>query len=283
MKKEAILVKAFTKNPKEGNPAGVVFEADDLSKVEKQEIASTLGFSESAFVSHSDKADFKVEFFSPKVQVPMCGHATIATFHALVEHGYLGIKVDSTVSTQETLAGIVSVECRNNGLITMTQQDPQFLGTDYDLETIANLLSIDSSSLSSETPIELVSTGTPKLMIPVKTLEGLFQIKPKLKAISNFCEQSNVRGFYPFTTETQNDEADFHARQFNPLAGIDEDPLTGIAAGALGAYVVKHQIKADSSFVIEQGYFMEMGGNIYVDIGEEVKVGGYAVEFGVKK
>src|SRR3972149_3933249 len=101
MTKEAILVKAFTKDSDQGNPAGVILGADDLTDLQMISISAELGFSESAFVQTSSKADFKVSFFTPNEEVPLCGHATIGTFHVLHEKGL----ISQGVSTQETKAG----------------------------------------------------------------------------------------------------------------------------------------------------------------------------------
>jgi len=281
---EVHLVKAFTQDPEQGNPAGVVLDADDLTADQMLEIAAELGFSESAFVSHSDVADFKVRFFSPKREVPLCGHATIATFYTLFMEGKVDLgDLEFRDVTQEALAGILPVRIHKNGLVMMTQTEPVFYKDVYDTEIIAGLLGLPASDIG-DSPIQLVSTGTPKLMIPVKSLEILFAIKPDLEGMYVYSEKSEVRGFYPFTTETQDPTSDFHARQFNPFHLYEEDPLTGMAAGALGAYSVRYKILGDKkSFVVEQGYVLNKGGKIFVEVGEKVQVGGYAVVFGRRK
>ena len=81
---------AFTTDPSGGNPAGVVLQADALSTAQKQAIAAQVGLSETAFVSRSESAAFKLEFFTPTRQIAHCGHATIATFSLLRQRGVLG-------------------------------------------------------------------------------------------------------------------------------------------------------------------------------------------------
>ena len=91
---------------------------------------------------------------------------------------------------------------------------------------------------------------------------------------------SGARGFYPFTTEVFIADSHFHARQFNPLAGIDEDPITGIAAGALGAYWGHQHNDCHATYIIEQGYSMRKFGRVYVTTAEDsVAISGYAVIF----
>ncbi len=274
MKIKAHLVKAFTKDQKQGNPAGVIVNAEILSEKQMIDISAKLGFSESAFVSRSSKADYKVRFFTPQKEVDLCGHATIATFSALK---WLNL-LKSGGYTQETKTGVLEVEIKNDGMVVMTQKDPEFGFIETDIEKIANLLSIRVSDIL-ETPIQSVSTGTSKLIIQISSLDVLKEIEPKLEIISEYCKEKGVNGFYPFTKETLNSDSDFHARQFNPLAGVNEDPITGIAAGALGAYSQKYGLVDHTDLIIEQGYFMKKSGLLYVNTEKNIKVGGYAVVY----
>jgi len=280
---KAILVKAFTKEKSLGNPAGVVFDADKLLDGKMIDISKELGFSESAFIVKSKDANFGIRYFSPTQEVDLCGHATIAAVYALFKDKkiYLGKEKSKTI-TVETKVGILPVEVHKDGLIVMTQTDPQFWGDIHNKNEIARLLDIPVHEIS-DSPIQTVSTGTPKLMVEVDSLKTLFKIKPDLEGIKVYCKEHLLKGLYPFTSEVQEEGSDFHARQFNPLAGIDEDPITGVAAGALGAYVVKHKISNKNNFVIEQGYCMGKGGKMYVAVDDKVKVGGYAEIFGEKE
>lgn len=275
------LVKAFTKDKNQGNPAGVVLDADGLTEKQMMKISAELGFSESAFVQKSDKADYKVRFFTPTHEFDLCGHATIATFYSLVKSGRIKIKGECKDLTQETKAGILPVTCYKNGLIVMTQSKPKFYDVIDDRKGIAGLLNITKEDIT-ELPMQIVSTGAPKLMIPISSLDALFSIKPDFEGIKKYCKKVGAKGFHCFTSETIDKYSDFHVRQFAPLVGVDEDPITGIAAGALCAYIKHYNLSDKTKFVIEQGYVMKKAGKIYVDVSDKVKVGGYAVNFGEK-
>lgn len=282
MSTSAVLVKAFTQDKEQGNPAGVILNADNLTDDQMIAIAKDLGFSESAFVQTSDKADYKVRFFSATQEVDLCGHATLATFHTLVANNLITFGNNQPVQkTQETKAGILPVNCFPDGLIMMGQQNPQFTQPEIDKKRIAELLSLSEEDLLSY-PIQSVSTGAAKLMVPIKSLDRLFAIKPDLNGITDYSNEKDTRGFYPFTPETIDNNADFHARMFNPLVGINEDPITGVAGGALACYLKQNDISKNESFVIEQGTLLGKSGKIMVDISNGVKVGGYAVVFGHK-
>lgn len=282
MKVPVELVKAFTHDKEQGNPAGVVHDANHLEDEQMLSIARELGFSESAFIQHSDKADFKVRFFAAKQEVDFCGHATVATFFSLVEQGTIKIGDDGITSvTQETKAGVFPVDCHKDGRIMMTQGDPVFGEVEEDKGRIAGLLGLDIDDLSDDLPMQVVATAVPKLIIPVRSLAALRKIKPNLEGISDYTQQNEARGFYVFADETHSGNADFAARFFNPLIGINEDPATGVAAGPLGCFADRYVFKGDKKqMVIEQGFDMGKSSTIYVDLIGKVLVGGYAASFG---
>lgn len=281
MIREIFLVKAFTKDKTQGNPAGVTLNANGLDDEQMLKIAADLGFSESAFVlSPTEAADFRLRFFTPTQEVDLCGHATLATFHTLVETGEIqfGSK-DHVTKTFQTNKGVLPVTGYRDGLIFMTQSDPQFSTPEQDRTLVAHLLRVSPNAFL-DYPIQTVSTGTPKLIIPIKSLDILFSINPDLEGIIQYCQATGARGFYPFTPQTIEKDSDYHARQFNPLAGINEDPVTGVAAGALGAYLTKYKITTKKKITVEQGYAMKKAGKIMVELGNATKVGGYAVIYG---
>ena len=120
---EVILVNSFTVKGKGGNPAGVVLNADGLTDAQKLKIAQAVGYSETAFVSSDDDADFEVSFFTTTDEVDFCGHATLATFSTLYQKGIL----TAGTYTQRTKVGILSVTIEPSGKVIMAQQLPQTL------------------------------------------------------------------------------------------------------------------------------------------------------------
>jgi len=277
MKVEAKLVRSFTQNPEYGNPAGVVRDANQLSDEQILKAAQILGFPESAFIQKSDIADFKLRLFSVKQEVNSCVTATLAAAYIITR------EQNSPHIVFETKIGNREVFRRDNGLLLMKQPEVKFMDVRNDREKIAKLLNISVSSLG-ETPIVLASAGTPKLLIPIKTLEDLFAIKPNLDGIAEYCTEIGGRGFYPFTLETKNPDSDFHARQFNPQDGIAEDPVTGVAAATLTAYFRKYKIITKNRLIGEQGYIINKPGEIIIEIeGDNLYVGGYATDSGERE
>jgi trans-2,3-dihydro-3-hydroxyanthranilate isomerase len=218
--------------------------------------------------------------FAPQHEVDLCGHGTIATFHALREQGRITLSGrDQIQLVQETRAGLIAVTCYKDGRIVMAQTEPVFGRIEEDKAKIARLLGITSRDIAG-LPLQIVSTGTPKLLIPLKSVMAERAVTPDLEGVKVYCRATGARGFYPFTTESPVPGTDFYARQFNPLADENEDPVTGVAAGTLGCYAQKYKLYDKSAFVVAQGYDLGKGGVMFVDVSNGVTVGGYAVTYG---
>lgn len=274
---EIYLVKAFSNSSTLGNPAGVCVDASRLTVKQMQSIAVDLGYSESVFVLPSDKADYRTRFFTPKLEVDYCGHATIASYHELF---HLPENIGKTLLTQDTSAGIFKIEKSFDGKIMMNQKNPTFLDIEDDYDLLARLLGIPSELISREYPMQVVATNVAKLMVPIIDSEGLRKIKPNYKKLSEYINSQSGKGIYCFTKSIDM-KYDFYARFFNPAVGISEDPATGVAAGPLGSYADRYIFKGSKKqLTINQGMWMGKSSEIYAELSDGVKVGGYAVRFG---
>lgn len=266
---------AFAKTEDGGNPAGVVLDSDLLSSNYMQEAARNVGYSETAFVQKSDKADFKLRFFTPIDEVDLCGHATIAAFYLLASKK----KIKHGRYTQETKAGILDIEVRKDNTIFMSQNKPSFF-QDVDKAEIADSLNIPEELISSNMPVQIVSTGLKDIIVPIMTLHDLSRIEPDQEKISMICRKYGVIGYHLFTLETKSGSS-AHCRNFAPLYGIPEESATGTSCGALACYLFNHGMKQDA-YVFEQGYSMNRPSEILASLeiqGNEimkVKVGGTA-------
>jgi len=266
---------SFTDNKDGGNPAGVVFDADNFSEEIMKNIAFKVGASETAFVSKSEKADFKVRFFTPVEEVNLCGHATIATFFLMSEKGM----INPGIYTQETKAGLLKIVCDDSGEIFMDQNIPVFYGI-IDKKEIADALGITQENISGKYSPEIVSTGLKDIIIPVKSFEILNNLKPDYEKISQICRKNDSAGFHVFCTDRTGYDAS--CRNFAPHLGIKEEAATGTASGALAAYIIKNKIyNGKFSFTFEQGYAMKKPSVIkaviqYNKSFERIQVGGRA-------
>jgi phenazine biosynthesis protein PhzF family len=279
MKITAYTLNTFTKSAQGGNAAGVVLNADTLTEEQMRRIAAKFGYSETAFIMRSDLADFKVRFFTVNEEVDLCGHATIGTYSVLSSLG----QIEPGNYTQETLAGILNVEVKDDLSIMMNQPVPVFYETIGGNE-IADSIGILISEIDIPLPIQIVSTGLRDIMVPVKSLAALRAIRPDFKQISDLCKKYNAIGYHVFTMESENG-SNAQCRNFAPLFGIPEESATGTSNGALACYLFKYGKISDiqaKRIVFEQGYTMNKPSEILASLTTkdndilEVKVGGRA-------
>jgi PhzF family phenazine biosynthesis protein len=262
-------VDAFTDRPFAGNPAGVVPDAAGLSPEEMRAIAGEVNSTESAFVlpPEGPGGDLRVRFFTGRGEVPLCGHATIAAFHLLAELGRLPFREGAVRLWQETRVGVLPVDVRRleEGFsITMTQGRPAVLPAVVSRREAAETLGLPEGRLL-DLPIEAISTGLPTLLVPLKTLSDLEGVRPLREEVAALCEREGLAGIHAFTLETLEDASHARARFFAPLLGIEEDPVTGTANGALGAYLVRHGPSQEGEVLLfEQGHALGRPGTVRV-------------------
>lgn len=275
---------AFSKKPNKGNPAGVVLNGDDLTETEMQDVAFKVGFNETAFPIASDRADLRIRYFSPKQEMELCGHATMATIYALKTNGWLENKTELTI---ETNVGVLPIRITKNEQkeihITMKQALPQFKkfeGSRYDL---AKAIGIEEVDFDDELPIMYGSTGAWTLLIPIKSLDIFNKMEPNNKVFSSILNEIPNASVHPFCLESYYEEADMHGRHFSStFSGTIEDPVTGTASGVMGAYFAKY-IKKESdmpiNLIVEQGQEMNKDGQVIVNVAEnnEIEITGNAV------
>ena len=283
-------IDSFTKEKFVGNPAGVITNADGLTSDEMQKIARELNNSETAFIFSSNNTEYDVQtrFFTPTNEVPICGHATIAAHYARAIENKLG----TSRIYHKTGAGILPVDIvkeNKDYKITMTQGKIEFgnIIEGIDRNNLLSALNISDEDLLESYPIQIVSTGHSKVMIGIKNIATLNEMKPNYDALSRLSNIIKCNGYYIFTVDSQDSDILIHGRMFAPAIGINEDPVTGNANGPLGAYLIHHKlINHDNKlfvFKAKQGEAIKRSGIIEVEVNIEnnepvqVKITGEAV------
>lgn len=294
-------IDAFTREPFTGNPAGLVPEAAGLSDAAMQRVAREMNLSETAFLlPPAAGGDFRLRYFTPTREVDLCGHATVAAFWFLAAEGRL---VDRGPFRLETRAGLLPVEVRP-GAVMMGQAAPRFRDFEGNLAEVAASLGVPLDEIAAA-PLApgIAYTGLWHLLVPVRTLAAVRGAAPDLPRLARLNEALGVLTTHVFSLgETVTPEAVLHARAFAPLVGVAEDPQTGTASGALGAWLVHRGVLPRPAaphrsarpgeppeggvvrLVMEQGYEVGRPGRIEVEVAvgaagtvEAVRVGGPAV------
>jgi trans-2,3-dihydro-3-hydroxyanthranilate isomerase len=286
----------FTSQPFGGNPVAVFPSAEGLTDDELQQVAREMNLSETVFVfpPTDPAAVARLRIFTPTQEIPFAGHPVLGTFFILAQLGLITVKEPITRLMQECNLGLFPVELHAEEghvvRVIMSQPKPEFLGPIDEPDaifTVAKALGLPKHVIAeAKWPLEVVSTGLPVLIVPVRSLTAVRSIQPDASAITDVCGRFGANGIMAFTTVTVESFASVHARMFAPAIGILEDPATGSAGGALGAYLVQNgvvEVLPITEILIEQGYEMERPSRIMVqiesddDIIQSVKVGGHCV------
>ncbi|GBF76150.1 hypothetical protein PA598K_04598 [Paenibacillus sp. 598K] len=277
---------AFSTEQTKGNPAGVVLEADAIDEAKMQAIAKAVGFNETVFVVQSDKADYRLRYFTPGHEINLCGHATVAATYALKTTGR--INADTNEIVIETNVGVlpVSFETKDGELVvTMRQDRPQFLPFHGSVAKLAQSMGIATDEVDDRLPVVYGSTGTWTLLVPIRSAETLGRMQSVNQDFPDILAENPRSSVHPFVIDERPQELRMQARHFSsPYSGTIEDAVTGTASGVMGAYYLTylHPDRQQVEFVVEQGKELGREGKVYVRVdrqpdGLEVHISGTGV------
>jgi len=277
-KLEIFQIDAFTKVPFQGNPAAVAF-SDRLNTKEKKLIANEMNLSETAFISKSKKADYKLQWFTPTTEVKLCGHATIASLHFLTKKKLLK---NGRQIKFETLSGILNCFREKNNYF-MQLPIPKISIYKNSSEELFRILGLKTNVHNKDLPFVIVNHEI--CYINVNSLDVLRNIEPDFNALLKLGKtKREFRNLVVFTTETFEKNNSAHSRCFAPYFGINEDPVTGSTNGPLLLVLIKlgsiNQQKKIISVTFEQGDFIGRNGRVKVifnTVKNELYISGKAV------
>ena len=242
------VVDAFTDQPFGGNPAGVVLLDSDGFPEEKLmlQIAAELRYSETAFIRRLTDKEFTIRYFTPKAEVELCGHATIASFYLLHHEG-----LASGQCLCHTLAGDLHIEAGEKVMMQMAM--PRIEATIENTEEIYKALGVND--YHPEMPVQSAYSGLPDLMIPLPDVDTLQALNPDMEAIASITKKYDAVSFHVFAFA--NDGYTAHVRDFAPLYDIPEESATGTANAALSYYLQQNGcLGAEAECAFMQGEAM---------------------------
>lgn len=266
---EVLRYTAFSTDPAGGNPAGVVLDASGLTDDAMLAIAADLGYSESAFLTAAPEGAgepgraFTIRYFSPKAEVSFCGHATVATALALAE------RIGAGDLVFETRAGTVpvTVAATESGDLraTLTSVEPHVEDVAAaDLTEALAALDWPAADLDPALPPRIAYGGARHLVIGAATRARLADLSydfARLEALMHRLELTTVQLVWRESADV------FHVRDPFPVGGVVEDPATGAAAAAFGAYARElGLVPAESTLTLHQGADMGRPGVLTVQL-----------------
>ena len=283
---EVLRYTAFSTDPDGGNPAGVVLDAASLTESDMLAIAAELGYSETAFLTAPPEGlagpagrAFRVRYFSPKAEVSFCGHATIAAALALAERIGPG---ELVFATQAGTVPVAVTEEEGRLRATLTSVEPQVepIGA-ADLDEALAALGWPAADLDPAFPPRIAFAGARHLVLAAATRERLAKLDydfPRLSALMRRLELTTVQLVWRESATV------FHVRDPFPVGGVVEDPATGAAAAAFGAYARQlGLVPEEARLTLYQGEDLGRPGELRVTLraGEpRVRVSGAGVRIG---
>ncbi|WP_329116525.1 PhzF family phenazine biosynthesis protein [Streptomyces sp. NBC_01465] len=278
---EILRYTAFSADPAGGNPAGVVLDAAGLSDAEQLAIAAELGYSESAFLTAPPEGlggeagrSFTVRYFSPKAEVSFCGHATIATAIAFAERHGAG---ELLLSTQAGTVPVTVTESADGTLrATLTSVEPAVHeAAEKDVTEALEALGWSPSDLDPAFPPRIAYAGARHLVLAAATRARLADLDYDFERLATFMTALDLTTVQLVWRES---ETVFHVRDPFPVGGVVEDPATGAAAAAFGAYARElGLVPEESVLTLHQGTDMGRPGELRVELragDPRVRVGG---------
>jgi PhzF family phenazine biosynthesis protein len=285
------LVDAFTDQPFTGNTAGVVTAAGGLSTDQIQAIARELGQTETCFVSAPDEpqADLALRWFTPAVEVDLCGHATVAAFVCLAAAERIDWRGDRAHVRCATRVGTVEVwlerMASGSPRVMLSAGVAQLSPASDDREAAASAVGLDPAAVDPALPIA-ADPGSARLIIPVSRLDDLLCLTPNGTAMIAYGQDHGYRRFTLVCRETVDPRHFVHLRHFAPANGIPEDPVTGTAHAAVAVYLDREGVLPPGERLAltgEQGHAVDRQGVVMVEVLRhdgrisEVRIGGTAV------
>jgi trans-2,3-dihydro-3-hydroxyanthranilate isomerase len=291
---EFVQLDVFTQTPLAGNPLAIFPDARGLSHAEMQALAREMNLSETTFILPRDAATEaregkQVRIFTVETELPFAGHPTLGTALYL----YASESSKPAEITLDLKAGKIPVRFTANSEKSggdrvdgqvfgeMRQQDPQF-GPPLSREEVARIIGIRVDEISSEWPIQPVSTGLTFAVVPFRNQQALSDLKFSYNQATEFLKNTDANFFYFLCPERREGRIEARARMF--FYG-GEDPATGSAAGCAASWMVQHGVaKNDEQVVIRQGAECRRPSEMHVRATREggrvsnVRLGGYAVE-----
>lgn len=275
-------VDVFAEDKYAGNQLAVIGNANNLSSQEMQKIAKEMNYSETTFILSGDKRNggYDVRIFTPEEELPFAGHPTIGT--ALIIKNEI-IKKDVDKVLLNLGVGQIPVTFDPSGLLWMKQVEPKF-GKIINPKIMAELLGISVNDIDSKYPVQIVSTGIPFFIVPLKTLAAVKKIKTDPGLYGELLKEVDFIGILVFSPETYNNDNDLNVRVTTVFSSIPEDPATGSANGCLAGYLVKYKYFGGDKIdvKVEQGYEIGRKSLLYLKseyTGEkiDVNVGGKVI------
>ena len=252
------IVDVFAEEKFAGNQLAVFRNVKKISDGEMQKIAKEMNFSETTFILSDTKINgrYNVRIFTPEQEVPFAGHPTLGTAF-IIQNKIIKEHINEIILNLK--AGKIPVlfnysESKLENL--WMKQLPPVFGDKFDPAVISKVLNLNKNEIDTNFPIQIVSTGLPVIIVPLKNLNSVKKARVNNKKYNELIKNIDAKTLLIFSKETYVPRHDLNVRFFADYYGISEDPATGSANGCLAAYLVKYHYFGTNqiNLKVEQGY-----------------------------
>jgi trans-2,3-dihydro-3-hydroxyanthranilate isomerase len=268
-----VQVDVFTERAFGGNQLAVVFDANTLSPTEMQDIAREMNLAETTFLLPSRRPEClaRVRIFTPAREMPFAGHPTIGTAWVLAKHGLVPGGTTRFVLDEEIGPVPVALEGdpRAPRFVWMEHRDATFETEARDRDGVAAALGLKVDDLLPGVPVEAGSTGNAFLYVPLRDAATVDRVVVDARRMEEVAPATTSIGIFVLAPDPDPKARRVYTRMFAPAHGVPEDPATGSASGALGAYLVRHQLvhaDGDTRIVSEQGTRMKRQSFVHISL-----------------
>jgi trans-2,3-dihydro-3-hydroxyanthranilate isomerase len=276
------ILDVFAEDKYTGNQLAVVTNGQGLSGERMQRITQEFNFSETTFVlsGRQDDGGYDVRIFTPGEEVPFAGHPTIGTAWAI--RNLLTLDRPATIRLNLKVGQIPVAFDADTEIAWMTTKEPVF-GVTLPPALLAEVVGVDRDDIDVRSPIQVISTGLPAILVPIRTLVAVQRARIRIDRLQELVKTHDVgKAVMVFCPETLSKENHLHVRVFAPLVGVPEDPATGSANSCLAGYLVRHGYFGEGpvDIKVEQGYEMGRPSKVHLRARQktkgpiEVQVGG---------
>jgi PhzF family phenazine biosynthesis protein len=275
-------VDVFTSRPFHGNPVAVVLNADGLETYDMQRIAAWTNLSETTFVLTPtiNGPAYRLRIFTPTDELPFAGHPTIGSCHAVLEAGI--VRPQERPLVQECGAGNLALRVDGEGadrLIYVEAPEAKVVGEHSEIahEISAAL----GRSIAGSPPPTALRNGPNWLFVRFEVESDLAALQPDMAAVTKLSLEHAITGIAAFAFADSTGFA-VHIRCFAPAFGVPEDPVTGSANAALGAYLARHDLldRTGREYLATQGTELGRDGRVRIRVLDDAgraEIGGQAV------
>jgi trans-2,3-dihydro-3-hydroxyanthranilate isomerase len=265
-----------------GNQLAVITNGQGLSGEQMQRITREFNFSETTFIlsGRQENGGYDVRIFTPGEEVPFAGHPTVGT--AWLIRNLLTLDRPVTIRLNLKVGQIPVAFDPDTDITWMTPKEPAF-GETLPPAVMAGILGLDPKDIDSRFPVQVVSTGLPAVLIPLRTLQAVQSARVRMDLLQDLARTHEAgKTVLVFCPETLSNENQLHVRVFAPLVNVAEDPATGSANSGLAGYLLRHRYFGEGpvDIQVEQGYEIGRPSRLHLKARQkskgpiEVQVGG---------